>query len=288
MHPLHGSAERDPATPLGPDAAPTPGAAPQPGVPTAAENPAARGMRVPWTLRQAIWGICLTALPLTVLQIATQLTPAAHAPIPTTPLSHAADLATAISVFITSALLEGIFLLPPLYHALRTRPRGTSRWQGIQALGFRGFPVARAALLFILGFLAYLAFSQLYGLLNISTNADALRRQTLYAPYTTAATLLVAVIVAPFCEEIFFRGYVFPAVARALPIWAAILVTALFFGVVHADLGSFVPLVAIGIVLAILRWRTTSLWPGMLFHALNNGLAAVYVLTALAPHAAHP
>jgi membrane protease YdiL (CAAX protease family) len=45
--------------------------------------------------------------------------------------------------------------------------------------------------------------------------------------------------------------------------------------------------VAIGVVLTILRWRTTSIWPGMLFHALNNGLASAYVLATLAPHAAH-
>jgi membrane protease YdiL (CAAX protease family) len=252
-----------------------------------AQDSAARGMRVPWGLRQVIWGVCLTALPLTVLQIAVQLTPAAHTPAPATPLARSADILTAVSVFITSALIEAIFLIPPLYHALRTRARGASIWQGIQALGLRGFQPARAGLLFVAGAVAYLVFSQLYGMLNISTNADALRRQALYAPYTTVATLLVAVTVAPVCEEIFFRGYVFPVVARALPMWAAILVTSIFFGAVHADLGSFVPLVAIGVVLAVLRWRTTSLWPGMLFHALNNGFAAVYVIAALTAHPVH-
>jgi membrane protease YdiL (CAAX protease family) len=274
-----GSAEREPEDARGEDT----GAAPS----SAADDAIARGMRVPWTLRQVIWGICLTALPLTVLQVAVQLTPGARASVPTQPLSHSADLVTAATVFITSTLLEAIFLIPPVYHALRTRERGTSIWHGLQALGFRRFPLARTALLFVAGLGAYLAFSQLYGLFNIPTNADALRRQALYAPYTTIASLLVAITVAPFCEEVFFRGYVFPPVVRAMPMWAAILVTSLFFAAVHADLGSFVPLVAIGVVLTILRWRTTSIWPGMLFHALNNGLAAAYVLAALAPHAAH-
>jgi uncharacterized protein len=279
MPPTQGSAERESDDARGEDA----GAAPSP----AAVDAIARGMRVPWTLRQVIWGICLTALPLTVLQVAVQLTPGAHASVPTRPLSHTADLVTAVTVFFTSTLLEAIFLIPPIYHTLRTRERGTSIWHGLQALGFRRFPLTRAALLFVVGFVAYLAFSQLYGLFNIPTNADALRRQALFAPDTTIATLLVAVTVAPFCEEVFFRGYVFPPVARAIPMWAAILVTSLFFAAVHADLGSFVPLMAIGVVLTILRWRTTSIWPGMLFHALNNGLASVYVLVVLAPHAAH-
>lgn len=249
--------------------------------PPATKDDVACGLRVPWTLRQVIWGICLTALPLTVLQVAVQLSPGAHAPVPTKPLSHPADVITAVSVFITSTLIEAIFLIPPIYHALRTRERGSSIWHGLRALGLRGFPLVRAALLFVAGFIAYFAFSELYGILNIQTNADTLRRQALYAPYTTAATLVVAIAVAPFCEEIFFRGYVFPAVARVMPMWAVILVTAVFFAAVHADLGSFVPLVAIGIVLTILRWRTTSLWPGMLFHALNNALAAAYVLAII-------
>jgi membrane protease YdiL (CAAX protease family) len=269
-------AERQPASVPG-DFNGATGAAP-------AGDPIARGMRVPWSLRQVIWGICLTALPLAALQVAVQVSPGAHAPTPTIPLPPGQDLVAAIAVFITSTILEAVFLIPPVYHALRTRERGTSIWHGLQALGFRGFPLVSTAVLFVAGFVLYFGFSQLYGLLNISTNADTLRRQALYAPYTTTATLLVAVIVAPFCEEVFFRGYVFPPVARAMPMWAAILVTAVFFGAVHVDLGSLVPLVAIGIVLAVLRWRSTSIWPGMLFHALNNGLAAVYVLATIAPH----
>lgn len=284
MLPTSGSAERLPNdAPSG-----TPGS--MPGDLHAASSPdgaVADGMRVPWTLRQVSWGICLTALPLALLQVAAQLTPGASSNVPTGPRTPGADLAAAIAVFVTSTVLEAVFLIPPVYHALRTRERGTSIWHGLQALGFRRFPLGSTALIFVIGFLLYFGFSQLYGLFNISTNADALRRQALYAPYTTTATLLVAILVAPFCEEIFFRGYVFPPVARAMPMWAAVLVTSLIFGAAHADLGSFVPLVAIGVVLAILRWRSTSIWPGMLFHALNNSLAAVYVLTAIAPHAVH-
>jgi CAAX protease family protein len=274
-----GSAEHEPTG--------VPGDLPDVAVPRSGDDDSARGMRVPWTLRHVIWGVCLTALPLMAINVAAQLAPGSGSNVPTRPMAPAVDFSAAIAVLVTSAVLEGVFLIPPVYYAVRMREPGTSVWHGLQALGFRRFPVARTALVFVVGFVAFLAFSQLYGLLNISTNADALRREAMYAPYTTAATLLVAVTVAPFCEEVFFRGYVFPPVARAVPMWAAILITALFFGAVHVDLGSFVPLVAIGVVLAILRWRSGSIWPGMLFHALNNGLASVYVLAALAPHSLH-
>jgi sodium transport system permease protein len=69
-----------------------------------------------------------------------------------------------------------------------------------------------------------------------------------------------------------------------MPVWAAVGVSAVVFGLAHADLGSFVPLVVIGLVLAVLRWRTGSLWPGILLHALNNGVAAVAIFSSLHAH----
>jgi membrane protease YdiL (CAAX protease family) len=168
--------------------------------------------------------------------------------------------------------------------------QGVARWRAmLAALGLGRFSliptvwatVAAIAVIFASS-LAYDAIRQALHL-PLKTNADLLVEQAKYEPYTVIATLLVAVLVAPICEEIFFRGFVFPGLAQHLSIWAAVVVSALLFGLAHADLGSFVVLVVIGVVLAVVRWRTHSLWPGVVVHTLNNPIAFVSILVLL-PH----
>jgi membrane protease YdiL (CAAX protease family) len=42
--------------------------------------------------------------------------------------------------------------------------------------------------------------------------------------------------------------------------------------------------VVIGAALALLRWRTGSLWPGILFHAAINASVLFYVIGLLLRH----
>jgi membrane protease YdiL (CAAX protease family) len=57
--------------------------------------------------------------------------------------------------------------------------------------------------------------------------------------------------------------------------------SALIFAVAHADPGSFAVLFFIGLALAFVRWRTGSVWPGMLLHLLNNGIAALLIVLTM-------
>jgi membrane protease YdiL (CAAX protease family) len=88
------------------------------------------------------------------------------------------------------------------------------------------------------------------------------------------AGLLVCVI-APVCEELFFRGFLFGALRR-YGLVVATLMTGLAFGAAHvasAPLGFIVPLAALGMILCLVYERTGSLYPGMALHALNNAIA---------------
>lgn len=249
-------------------------------------------LAVPWTVRQTLIGTVLTVLPLVALLTATQLLTPPNLPVK--PIPTDVDRLNAFVSGIASTLVECVFLLAPLYFALRafatggadaaeavSYPAERPAAAGLRALGLRGFHAARAAGGVIAGFVAIYLFGTLYDLLRIPTNVDALLREAVRAPLTTLAALLVAVAVAPVCEEIFFRGFLLPGLARTMPIWAAVLLSALVFGFAHADPGSFVPLVAIGVVLGALRVWTGSVWPGMALHALNNLTAAIYVLSVL-------
>jgi len=80
---------------------------------------------------------------------------------------------------------------------------------------------------------------------------------------------------------VFFRGFVFPGLRRAMPVGWAIVLSSLLFAVAHADPGSFAVLFIIGLALAFLRWRTGSIWPGMILHMLNNGIGAVSIILVM-------
>ncbi|HVX04004.1 MAG TPA: type II CAAX endopeptidase family protein [Rhodanobacteraceae bacterium] len=95
--------------------------------------------------------------------------------------------------------------------------------------------------------------------------------------------LLLAVLVvcvAPFVEELVFRGVLLSGLARRMPIGWAMLGSAIVFGCVHLPDFKFawypVPaLVILGLASAWLRVRTRSLWPSITLHATNNFIAAI-------------
>ncbi len=79
------------------------------------------------------------------------------------------------------------------------------------------------------------------------------------------------------CEEWFFRGFVLSSL-RKNGKWRAILGSAILFGLMHVLTSNilaverFLPTTFIGVILGWIAWRTQSLWPGMLLHAVHNSL----------------
>ncbi len=82
---------------------------------------------------------------------------------------------------------------------------------------------------------------------------------------------LVLGVTPAICEELFFRGLVFSGLRR-LGAWPAVLLSALLFGLAHASIYRLLPTFILGVLLGVLRWRSGSVVPGMVMHALNNGL----------------
>ena len=94
------------------------------------------------------------------------------------------------------------------------------------------------------------------------------------------ANIIVGVLiigVAPFTEEIFFRGFMFAGLRRALPFAAAAAISGGLWGLFHytgaGTWGVVLQLFAFGLVLSWLYERTGSIWPPIAVHALNNAIA---------------
>ena len=84
----------------------------------------------------------------------------------------------------------------------------------------------------------------------------------------------VAVIGAPIVEEHIFRGWIFPALSKLLnSVWAGGVVSSLCFAMIHPQGPTMWPALAcIGGTCCLLTHYTRSLWPGMILHAVHNGL----------------
>jgi membrane protease YdiL (CAAX protease family) len=244
---------------------------------------------VPWTLAQTLLGVAITLVPWVAVQLSSKATSAGGSP--TKPLSPMADLLGGIFALIFSAIVEGAFLLVPAYYTYARRAPGTTVHDDLRALGLRRTELRPAAQAAGIGLGVIIGVNILYSALisglnstvhwHIQTNSDSLMHLAHTMPLTLMGYLVAAVLVAPVCEEIFFRGFAFGGLLHGMSLWPAAGVSAALFGIAHVDAGSFPVLFVIGVVLAYMRWRFGSLLPGMALHACNNALAALLIVGVL-------
>jgi ABC-2 type transport system permease protein/sodium transport system permease protein len=93
-----------------------------------------------------------------------------------------------------------------------------------------------------------------------------------------AFVLFVLGVLPALLEELFFRGYLFSALLSASRPRPAILTSALLFGVFHVVTAGglaferLAPSALLGIVLGWLCWKSGSIIPGAILHAVHNSL----------------
>jgi membrane protease YdiL (CAAX protease family) len=85
----------------------------------------------------------------------------------------------------------------------------------------------------------------------------------------------VAVLVAPLCEEIFFRGVVFGGVRSRRSLVVATVSSAALFAFVHDDLARLPDLFVAGVIYAVLYERSRSLAVPIAAHLASNVLAVI-------------
>ncbi len=103
---------------------------------------------------------------------------------------------------------------------------------------------------------------------------------------TNAGLILLLFVVAlspAICEELLFRGALLSSFRRTrLPATVTILLVGLLFGLFHLSIHRLLPTAAMGVMLTWITWRTGSIFPSMLLHALSNS-AAILIATRNCP-----
>jgi membrane protease YdiL (CAAX protease family) len=92
--------------------------------------------------------------------------------------------------------------------------------------------------------------------------------------------VLMGVVLAPIGEEAFFRGFLYPALRARGGMRGGIVLSALFFSIMHFDIYRLLPIAAGGAGLAYLYERTGNIWTNIIAHAVWNGVMIALIIGA--------
>lgn len=187
----------------------------------------------------------------------------------------------AIDQVLLGSLLHAGFGFVLLRFA-RPRARGTSAPEPRLAAG----GIAGGLATFGLAGLVVIALEFVYAYHDVRPPeqgvVDVVRRAGGWDAVGLAATTLV---LAPFAEEVFYRGIVYPALTRYLPQHVALVAQGAVFGIVHVWTGPStlwpmaVPLGVVGWCAGAIYQRTGSLPAAFLLHATFNALNMTGIVT---------
>lgn len=144
----------------------------------------------------------------------------------------------------------------------------------------RPVPLAGSIGIALAAVVAIFAFEGIYGALAHPGNEQGLTPSHWEPAHAWAyvANGLVICLWVPFVEELTFRGLGFSLLSR-FGRWPAILGVGLLFGLAHGLVLALPIIVAFGCLLAWIRARTGSVFPGMLAHGTFNFVTLVLAVT---------
>ncbi len=93
--------------------------------------------------------------------------------------------------------------------------------------------------------------------------------------------IISAVLIAPVAEECCFRGFPYTTLRHWSGRVAATMVSALFFGAIHASLAQLIPLVIFGVIQCVAYEKEGSLWLPIAVHVLFNSTSLIATLLLL-------
>ena len=184
---------------------------------------------------------------------------------------------SAIAALLYILTLSFVIGLPWLFRKYTTwQEIGLSRlpsWSdiGLAPVGFIMYFLASALLIYIV--------SQIFPVFDISQSQETgfTRLSQSYEYILAFATLI---IIAPAAEELLFRGFLYGKLRKRMPVWIAILITSVFFGLAHGQWNVGLDVFVLSLVLCGLREVTGNIWAGMLLHMLKNAIAFFIIFIA--------
>ncbi|MDP8263736.1 MAG: type II CAAX endopeptidase family protein [Candidatus Ancaeobacter aquaticus] len=171
------------------------------------------------------------------------------------------------------SFLEYIFLIVLVLYFVLQVYEGSLRTLGLITEDIKRDLVLSLQFLVYLGFgCAFLHILHVYEFLKPSSKIiESVSLKTLFAGGAVAyAKCFLVLIVSPFAEEVFYRGFMYPVVRNKVgPVIASLLIS-LFFAFIHFDPQFFVYIFILSYVLCYLYEKGRSLVPPIIIHSVYN------------------
>jgi membrane protease YdiL (CAAX protease family) len=177
------------------------------------------------------------------------------------------------------------FILAGIACAWVIRRIGMVEWLGLRWEGWRWVfliaPGTVLAMWFFFGMLQAYGFMEWIESFGVEAVQDTVKLlQESKDPWVLGLMAFAAVVAAPICEEIVFRGYFYPAAKKFVGPWVATFSSALIFAAAHGSLGALLPLFVFGGMLVYVYERTGSLWAPVAVHFCFNGATVLFQFAA--------
>ncbi len=89
--------------------------------------------------------------------------------------------------------------------------------------------------------------------------------------------VLGAVVVAAVAEEFLFRGFLQIALEKKGDVTRAVLLTSIAWTLIHQNPYWAIQIFIIGVLIGFVAWRTDSIWPPIIIHAIYNLIGVIFV-----------
>jgi membrane protease YdiL (CAAX protease family) len=185
---------------------------------------------------------------------------------------------TQSALLLASLASEGLLAVLVLY-VVRIRYHSSLRILGLSGTSWRDLLYYGVCGGFI-SLLMIVAMSAFFSLFHLQPQPQPmvdLIVSVAHSRWLFLGSLLLAGIFAPICEEIYFRGFVYPVLRQRFGMPPAVLIASCLFAAIHFDLVRFLFLALLGAFLAMVCEKTRSLLPAIAAHSAYN-LASIALL----------
>ena len=173
---------------------------------------------------------------------------------------------------------ELLYLAPVIYILAKRKVPWIS-------LGFQSFDKNYLALgcgLLVMSYSLIMVHNIILALMGVATQGETI--YNLFGNLDSPIWLIfVGVVLAPFVEEMFFRGFLFAGFRQRFGWKKSALFTSAIFAIAHLQPVALIPTFILGFLLAYLFHRSNSLWPGIILHFFVNtiGLCLIFAMSQM-------
>ncbi len=190
------------------------------------------------------------------------------------------DLSTSLSPTVLMINILFQFIVAGIFTMIVSWRATPMVWLGLRWRSWLWvFLIAPSAVIFMSAFsygLQYTGYQEWMKSIDVETVQDTVKvLQKSEDPLVLGLMAFAAIVAAPICEEIVFRGYFYPAMKKFAGAWPAAVVSSLIFGLAHGNLSVLLPLFVFGLLLVFIYEKTGSIWAPVAVHFCFNATAVI-------------